>query len=89
MAASAYQVHNNSDECIYRWWKRHHVKAPFSRDRFAEAYFGIVGIYFEPKYKLARNTIKKLFKVASLLDDTYDAYATFEEIQLLTEAIQR
>ena len=65
------------------------MKAPFSRDRFAEAYFWVVATCFEPKYKSARKAFKKFFKVASLLDDTCDAYATFEEIQLLNEAIQR
>uniref|UniRef100_A0A803L3B0 Uncharacterized protein n=1 Tax=Chenopodium quinoa TaxID=63459 RepID=A0A803L3B0_CHEQI len=31
----------------------------------------------------------KFFRVTSILDDTYDAYGTFEELELLTEAFER
>jgi len=42
-----------------------------------------------PEYSNARITLGKLAAVIALLDDTYDAYGTVEELQLFTEAFQR
>lgn len=74
---------------IYRWWKGLHLKASFSRDRSTEAYFWILGVYFEPKYSFARKVYRKIFKATVLLDDTYDAYGTIEELEPLTAMFQR
>ncbi|KAK9673791.1 hypothetical protein RND81_12G190100 [Saponaria officinalis] len=62
---------------------------PFSRDRLVEAYFWTLGAYYEPKYSRARIILNKLFKIISITDDIYDAYGTFPELQLFTDAIQR
>lgn len=74
-----------------RWWKDLGVstKLSYARDRMVETYFWIMGVYFEPQYALARKILTKLQGIASLFDDTYDAYATYEELQLFTEAIER
>ena len=54
-----------------------------------ELYVWVMGVYFEPKYSSARKFLTKVIAMASLMDDTYDAYGTFEELELFTEAIQR
>lgn len=54
-----------------------------------ETYFWILGIYFEPQYGLARKFLSKVQGLLSIVDDTYDAYATFEELQIFTQAIER
>lgn len=76
---------------IGRWWKDLEVptKLSYARDRMVEGYFWIMGVYFEPKYGLARNISTKLLAIASIFDDTFDAYATFQELQLLVEAMER
>lgn len=61
---------------------------PYARDRLVECYFWIMGVYFEPHYSFARRTLTKVIAMASILDDTYDAYATYQELVLLTDAIQ-
>ncbi|KAK0599131.1 hypothetical protein LWI29_002648 [Acer saccharum] len=76
---------------ITEWWKSMDVKTNFSyaRDRVVECYFWIMGVYFEPQYSFARIILTKVIAMASILDDTYDAYGTYKELELFTEAIQR
>ncbi|KAL6313966.1 hypothetical protein AAG906_011696 [Vitis piasezkii] len=57
--------------------------------RLVEGYFWILGVYFEPQYSLARRILVKVFAMISIIDDIYDAYGTFEELKLFTEAIER
>ncbi|CAN6576178.1 unnamed protein product [Malus baccata var. baccata] len=52
-------------------------KLPFVRDRLVEVYFcWSLSVYFEPQYSF-------------VMDDFYDAYGTYEELELFTEAIER
>ena len=62
---------------------------PYAKDRLVELYFWILGVYFEPKYALARKMMTKVIYITSIIDDTYDAYGTFEELELFTEAVKR
>ncbi|KAK8473951.1 hypothetical protein V6N11_008386 [Hibiscus sabdariffa] len=76
---------------LYSWWKEENMasKFPYMRHRLVEAYLTAVGYYFEPRYALARYIYTKLLMVWALMDDTYDAYGTFEELQCLTDAMKR
>ncbi|KAK4760026.1 hypothetical protein SAY87_023157 [Trapa incisa] len=76
---------------ISRWWKEKDIirRLPFGRDRLVEGYYWALATYFEPQYTLAREIFAKVFLFFSALDDIYDAYGTFEELQLLTNAIER
>ncbi|KAE8678068.1 Delta-cadinene synthase isozyme A [Hibiscus syriacus] len=81
---------NDSVFC-FRWWKDldFATKLPFARDRLVELYFWMLGMYFEPKYSFAREILTKVVTMISIMDDIYDSYGKFEELQLLTDAIQR
>ncbi|XP_010241001.1 PREDICTED: (-)-germacrene D synthase-like [Nelumbo nucifera] len=76
---------------VSRWWKNIDFtsKTPYARDRLAECYFWSAGALPEPQYSLGRKTLAKIVAINTILDDTYDAYGTFEELQLLTDAIRR
>lgn len=76
---------------LYRWWKGLDVpnNVPYARDRMVECYFWALGVYFEPQYSRARIFLTKVISMATILDDTYDAYGTYEELKIFTEAIQR
>ncbi|KAL8508355.1 hypothetical protein ACS0TY_018817 [Phlomoides rotata] len=76
---------------LSRWWKGLEVptKLSFARDRLVENYFWDSGVYFEPQYARARIILSKVQCLISVTDDTFDAYANFEELQLFTDAIQR
>ncbi|CBI31269.3 unnamed protein product, partial [Vitis vinifera] len=84
-------LHKEELSNLARWWKEldFATKLPFARDRFVEGYFWILGVYFEPQYSRARRILTKLFAMASIIDDIYDAYGTLEELQPFTEAIER
>ncbi|KAL8111154.1 sesquiterpene synthase Cop-like [Apium graveolens] len=76
---------------ITRWWKDLNFaeKLPFARDRVVECYFWILGVYFEPQYCVARRFLTKVIMLASVVDDVYDLYGTFDELLLFTDAIER
>nr|A0A0D4D912.1 RecName: Full=Sesquiterpene synthase TPS3; AltName: Full=Germacrene A synthase; AltName: Full=Terpene synthase 3; Short=XsTPS3 [Xanthium strumarium]AJT60315.1 germacrene A synthase [Xanthium strumarium] len=76
---------------VSKWWKdmRFQETTPYIRDRVPEIYLWILGLYFEPKYSLARIIATKITLFLVVLDDTYDAYGTLEELRLLTHAINR
>ncbi|KAG4149930.1 hypothetical protein ERO13_D05G363880v2 [Gossypium hirsutum] len=73
------------------WWKDldFQKKLPYTRDRVVEGYFWISGVYFEPQYSLGRKMLTKVIAMASIVDDTYDLYATYDELIPYTNAIER
>ncbi|GLT97888.1 hypothetical protein SLE2022_154320 [Rubroshorea leprosula] len=84
-------LHQKELSGITEWWKSldFSTKLPYARDRIVECYFWIMGVYFEPKYSLARTFLTKVITMASILDDTYDNYGTNKELELLTKCIER
>ncbi|XP_038905757.1 (+)-gamma-cadinene synthase-like [Benincasa hispida] len=76
---------------ILRWWKELNVPTnfPFVRDRIVEDYFWTLGVYFEPHFNVGRKIFTKVIAMISIMDDIYDAYGTFEELQVFTLAINR
>ena len=75
----------------YRWWRESDVpnKLPFVRDRMMECCFWGLAVYFEPQYRTGRELMAKLIIIMTAIDDTYDAYGTFDELELFTETIER
>ncbi|KAG5523240.1 hypothetical protein RHGRI_035158 [Rhododendron griersonianum] len=73
------------------WWKDLDLvsEAPYVRDRAVECFFTSTSAYFEPQYSLARLILTKVCLITSVLDDTYDAYGTYEELKLFTIAVHR
>ncbi|KAB1224296.1 (-)-germacrene D synthase [Morella rubra] len=85
------KLHQKEIADITRWWKDIDLarKLPFIRDRVVECYFWILGVYFEPEYSLARRILTKVITMISVMDDIYDVYGTFEELEVFTKAIER
>ena len=65
------------------------MKLNYARDRLVENYFWTCGVFHEEEYSRARMLFAKTFGLLSLMDDTYDVYATLEECHILNDAIQR
>ncbi|KAL9381692.1 hypothetical protein Peur_024727 [Populus x canadensis] len=84
-------IHRQELSILSRWWNdlNFSEEFPYARDRIVEIYFWANGIHFEPQYAFSRMLVTKYTKIVSLVDDTYDAYASFEEIQHFTNAIER
>nr|QBM78973.1 beta-cadinene synthase [Petunia x hybrida] len=84
------KLHQRELSELTRWWKDLDFtnKLPYARDRLVEGYFWILGVYFEPKYNRARKMLTKVFKMCSIIDDTFDAYAFFDELVPFANAIE-
>ncbi|KAL9457852.1 hypothetical protein AB3S75_006822 [Citrus x aurantiifolia] len=85
------KLHQKELGDISRWWKELDFthKLPFIRDRVAELYFWLIGVYFEPQYSFARSLLTKVLSLISIIDDIYDVYGKIEELELFTSAIER
>lgn len=65
-------------------------KLSYIKDRVPETYISwSLGVYFEPRYSFARVILAKFILLLIVVDDTYDAYGTIEELRLFTDAINR
>ncbi|KAB5512022.1 hypothetical protein DKX38_029050 [Salix brachista] len=84
-------LHKQELSILSTWWNDLNFaeELPYARDRIVEIYFSMNGIHFEPQYAFSRMMTSKYTKFISLVDDTYDAHASFEEIQHFTDAIER
>ncbi|KAJ0703357.1 putative germacrene-A synthase [Helianthus annuus] len=84
-------LHKKELSQLSKWWKGFDVpkNLPYVRDRMVENYFWALGVYFEPQYARSRTFLGKLFAMATIMDDTYDAYGTYEELKIFTEAVQK
>ncbi|XP_004303550.1 PREDICTED: (-)-alpha-pinene synthase-like [Fragaria vesca subsp. vesca] len=84
-------LHKKELSEIIRWWDEldFERELPFARNRIVELYFWTLGVYAEPQYSKARHFLTKAIAFGSVLDDIYDAYGSFEELKIFTEAIQR
>ncbi|KAL2331533.1 hypothetical protein Fmac_019114 [Flemingia macrophylla] len=85
------ELHQNEVSSITKWWKNSEfgTKVPYARVRVVEGYLWPLTMSYEPEYSVARKMESKLIGCVSLLDDTYDAYGTIEELELFTRSIQR
>ncbi|CAH1429023.1 unnamed protein product [Lactuca virosa] len=66
-----------------------HKKELSQLSKLVEGYFWILAVYFEPQYSDARIFLMKTCNLAIILDDTYDNYGTYEELEIFTQAVQR
>ncbi|KAF5796699.1 putative germacrene-A synthase [Helianthus annuus] len=83
-------LHKKELSQLAKWWKAFDPpkNLHYVRDRIVEGYFWIVGVYFEPQYSRSRIFLTKMFKMLSILDDTYDSYGLYEELEIFTKAVQ-
>ncbi|RHN45954.1 putative lyase [Medicago truncatula] len=84
-------LHQKEFGNISKWWKEldFSTKLPYARDRIAECSFWVLTAFFEPQYSQARKMMIKVITLLSIIDDTYDAYGTIDELELFTKAVER
>ncbi|CAH9100335.1 unnamed protein product [Cuscuta europaea] len=84
-------LHKQELSEVSRWWKELDfvTTLPYARDRAVECFFWALAVYFEPQYSKARVMLAKNISMVSILDDTYDAYGTIEELEVYTDAISK
>ncbi|KAK8683201.1 hypothetical protein V6N13_039267 [Hibiscus sabdariffa] len=59
-----------------------------TRGEFLHSSCSQLAALFEPHFTLSRNVLSKWCMAFTLLDDTYDSYGLFEELQQLTKAME-
>ncbi|KAL0389336.1 UNVERIFIED_CONTAM: Gamma-cadinene synthase [Sesamum calycinum] len=76
---------------LSRWWNELDLisKLPYARDRLVESYFWGTAFRFQPQHSYARIAITKSVLMLTIMDDTYDNYATLEEADLFTEILEK
>ncbi|KAK5837010.1 hypothetical protein PVK06_012816 [Gossypium arboreum] len=74
-----------------RWWIGMGLssKLNFARDRLMECFFWSVGMVSEPQFRNCRKSFTKVASFATIIDDVYNVYGTFAELELFTEDVQR
>ncbi|KAK8571915.1 hypothetical protein V6N12_027983 [Hibiscus sabdariffa] len=84
-------LHQQELTILLRWYKELELKAklPHARHRMVESFFYSLGVYFEPRYAVGRNMLAKNTCLIGFVDDVYEAYAFYEELQYFTDAVQR
>ncbi|KAL5831997.1 hypothetical protein ACOSQ4_017351 [Xanthoceras sorbifolium] len=88
---SIYGGDESNNENLLSWWRDTNLslKLPYMRNRIMELYFWTVVTYYEPCYSGARSIYTKVLAMMTVMDDTFDAYGTLEELRRLTNAIER
>ncbi|KAL0391117.1 UNVERIFIED_CONTAM: Isoprene synthase, chloroplastic [Sesamum calycinum] len=85
------KVHQQDLQEASRWWR--HVglanKLSFARDRLMESFFWTVGMISEPQFSKCRVGLTKVVKLITVLDDIYDVYGSADELELLTNAVDK
>ncbi|KAK8529620.1 hypothetical protein V6N12_060397 [Hibiscus sabdariffa] len=76
---------------IARFWEDHKFSSelPYARERYVEAYTWANSVYYEPCFTLWRIILTKIVVLVSILDDSFDAYGTPQELQRLIDALKR
>ncbi|KAJ0248666.1 Alpha-humulene/(-)-(E)-beta-caryophyllene synthase [Hirschfeldia incana] len=85
------RLHRKELACVTRWYEEMKIKSKvtYTRHRIAEAYLWSLGGYFEPQYSQARVRTAIALIIFTILDDTYDAYGTMEELEIFTDAMEK
>ncbi|TXG55306.1 hypothetical protein EZV62_020562 [Acer yangbiense] len=74
-----------------RWWTEIDLarKLNFARDRLMECFFWTVGMIPNPQFNQCRQELTKVAAFITAIDDIYDVYATLDELECFTNAVQR
>ncbi|XP_047333175.1 alpha-farnesene synthase-like [Impatiens glandulifera] len=83
--------HHQELGILIRWWKKlglmEHLS--FTRDRVVESYLWSVGVNYEPQHKSFRKWLTKAITMVIVIDDVYDLFGSFKELECFTNAIIR
>ncbi|KAL4272862.1 hypothetical protein GQ457_13G000910 [Hibiscus cannabinus] len=84
-------LHKQEISQIARFWveNKFSSKLPYARERYLEAYTWINSLFYEPRYTKWRIILAKIVVLVSILDDSFDAYGTPQELQRLIDALKR
>lgn len=61
----------------------------FARDRSVECFLWSIGTTFDLQYGLLRKALAKAVNLILVIDDIYDIYGSWDELQQFTNAVDR
>ncbi|EEF49371.1 (R)-limonene synthase, putative [Ricinus communis] len=84
-------VHQEDLKHSTSWWKNTNLgeKLGFVRSRPMEIFLWTVGGMYELPFGYSRRTLARVGSLITVIDDVYDIYGTLDELQLLTDAVER
>nr|GME04744.1 (-)-alpha-terpineol synthase-like [Ipomoea batatas]GME16539.1 (-)-alpha-terpineol synthase-like [Ipomoea batatas] len=84
-------LHLDELKQLSRWHENVNLaeKMEFARNRLAEGFLWSVGLAYEPEFEYCRKISTKSAEIITVIDDVYDVYATFNEVEILTDAVNR
>ncbi|KAL7113439.1 hypothetical protein ACP275_04G060500 [Erythranthe tilingii] len=84
-------MHKQELSQLSRWWNELDLMSglSYARSRLVEGFVWASSLHFEPQYSSCRISATKIVQMLTLIDDTYDNYATLEEADLFTKLFQR
>ncbi|KAJ6829639.1 terpene synthase 10-like isoform X1 [Iris pallida] len=84
-------IHQKELINIICWWKNLSLgkKLSFARDRILECFFVAVSIIFQPQFKSCLEWLPKIGALLVIIDDVFDVYGSFGELEIFTGIIER
>nr|GMD88705.1 (-)-alpha-terpineol synthase-like [Ipomoea batatas] len=84
-------LHLDELKQLSRWHETINLaeKMNFARSRLVEGFLWSVGLAYEPEFEYCRRISTKSAEIITVIDDVYDVYATFNEVETLTDAVNR
>ncbi|KAF8043192.1 hypothetical protein BT93_A1512 [Corymbia citriodora subsp. variegata] len=83
-------VYRDEVSKLARWWVNLGLnKMDFCRDRLMEHFLWNALMVYEPQFGAFREMSTKITCMITLMDDVYDVFGSWEELQLLTKFIER
>ncbi|CAG7887118.1 unnamed protein product [Brassica rapa] len=77
---------------VTKWYKELDFASklpPYFRDRVVELHFFVISMYFEPHFSSARIMLTKFVTAETIIDDTFDRYASMSEAESLAKSLER
>ncbi|CAI9102038.1 OLC1v1000226C2 [Oldenlandia corymbosa var. corymbosa] len=71
------------------WWMELGIsqKLSFSRNRMVQSFLYAGGVAYEPEHGSLRKWLSKAIKLVLIIDDVYDIYGSFEDLERFTIAV--
>ncbi|KAL7088790.1 hypothetical protein ACP275_13G148900 [Erythranthe tilingii] len=84
-------IYQDEIKQLSRWHKETGLadKLGFARHRLPECYLWALGFTPEPRFGFSREILTKIAVIITIIDDIYDVYGTMDELEILTETVER
>ncbi|KAB1669772.1 hypothetical protein ES319_1Z011900v1 [Gossypium barbadense] len=84
-------IHQEDLRYASTWWKELGLgkRFSFARDRLMENFLWTVGMEIAPEDGKSRIFLTMVYALITVIDDVYDLYGTLDELELLTDVVER